>query len=437
MKNVEEKSSLIQKIRTKKVRSGIIGLGYVGLPLAVEFARVGIEVIGIDNDPQKVQALLGGKSYIQDVSSADLEKLVHEKKLKATSDYSIIRELDVINICVPTPLRKTKDPDISYILSAAQEIAKYLHDQTLIILESTTYPGTTEEVILPLLEETGLRVGKDFYLAFSPERIDPGNPDYNTRNIPRVVGGVTAQCAALAKAYYELAVEKVHVVSGARAAEMVKLLENTFRSVNIGLINELCLMSERLGVDIWEVIDAAATKPFGFIPFYPGPGLGGHCIPIDPHYLAWKARLNGFSPHFIELASEVNASMPEFVVHKTQSILNEQGKALKGAAIFVLGVTYKKNVADIRESPALEIIQLLLKQGARIYYNDPYVSQFELEGKVFQSTSLDTLREKIDLSILITNHDKFNYAKILELFPAILDTRNAFREMASSKVYKI
>lgn len=305
----------------------------------------------------------------------------------------------------------------------------------LIILESTTYPGTTEEVILPMLEEKGLKVGTDFFLAFSPERIDPGNPKYNTKNISKVVGGVTSECGRLAKAFYELAIEHVHVVNSARAAEMVKLLENTFRSVNIGLINELCQMCAKLNVDVWEIIDAAATKPFGFMPFYPGPGLGGHCIPVDPHYLAWKARSSGFSPRFIELASDVNASMPEFVVHKAQTILNEKAKALKGSKIMILGVTYKKDVADIRESPALEIIELLEKAGAQVSYSDPFIPDLELAGKKHKSAPIQS--NDCDMVILVTDHKVFDYQNMLQSFPLILDTRNAFRGMTSDKVFRI
>ena len=434
-----DSASLAEKIATRKVRAGIVGLGYVGLPLAVEFAKAGAEVVGIDIDTRKVDVISRGGSYIQDVPSEAVRDLVKGKKLQATADFSIIRSLDTVNICVPTPLRKSKDPDISYIVSVTQEIAKYLHDGILVILESTTYPGTTEEVILPMLEETGLKVGKDFYLAFSPERVDPGNAVYNTRNIPKVVGGVTAKCAELAKSFYEIAIDKVVRVSSPRAAEMVKLLENTFRSVNIGLVNELCQMSEKLGVDIWEVIDAAATKPFGFMPFYPGPGLGGHCIPIDPHYLAWKARISGFNPRFIELASDVNNNMPEFVVRKTQDILNERAKPLKGSAVLILGIAYKRNVSDIRESPALEIIELLEKSGARVSYCDPYASELNLGGKIRRSVPFDQASEfqkalqASDVVILVTDHKVFDYNFILEHAPVLLDTRNATKDVARSR----
>ncbi|MBI4430626.1 MAG: nucleotide sugar dehydrogenase [Candidatus Omnitrophica bacterium] len=429
-----------EKIATRQVRAGVIGLGYVGLPLAVEFARAGVETVGIDIDSRKVDAINRKECYIQDVDGKLFSDLVSQKKLRATTDFSIIRNLDTVNICVPTPLRKSKDPDISYIVNATQEIVKYLHEGMLVILESTTYPGTTEEVILPMIEEKGFKVGKDVFLAFSPERVDPGNPVYNTKNIPKVVGGVTEECTRLAVEFYKLAIEKVHSVSSCSAAEMVKLLENTFRSVNIGLVNELCKMSAKLGVDIWEIIDAAATKPFGFMPFYPGPGLGGHCIPIDPHYLAWKARIHGFSPRFIELASEVNASMPEFVVEKSRAILNEKKKALNGAKILVLGVTYKANIDDIRESPALEVIELLEKGGAEVSFADPYVPEVRLHDKAWRSIStqakngaFQSALEESDLSIILTNHKCFDYEFILKHAALILDTRNATRPFSDSR----
>jgi len=434
--STEKQMNLKQAIETRTVRAGVIGLGYVGLPLATEFARVGVSVVGIDLDEEKVNQIRQGISYIQDVPDTTVRKLVEEKKLHATTDFSVIRDLDTVNICVPTPLRKSKDPDISFIVSATKEIARYLHKNMLIILESTTYPGTTEEVILPMLEETGLKVGTDFYLAFSPERVDPGNPTYHTRNIPKVVGGVTPACTELAKAFYALAIDEVHTVSSPKSAEMVKLLENTFRSVNIGLVNELCLMSEKLGLDVWEIIDAAATKPFGFMPFYPGPGLGGHCIPIDPHYLAWKARVNGFNPRFIELASDVNKMMPEFVVKKAQSFLNQKRKALNGANILILGLAYKKNVSDVRESPSLEIIELLERDGAHVSYFDPFVPSLTLGGKKRQSIDSDVADDvalasrlsQCDLAILVSNHDCFDYELILDHVPALLDTRNATRK---------
>jgi UDP-N-acetyl-D-glucosamine dehydrogenase len=436
--------SLSEKIKTKKLKAGIIGLGYVGLPLAVEFAKTGVEVYGIDIDTRKVDSVNQKKSYIQDVAQDVLADLVSAKKLKATTDFSIIKDLDTVNICVPTPLRKSKDPDISYIVAAAKEIAKYLHKDMLIILESTTYPGTTEEVILPMLEEKGLKVGKDFYLAFSPERVDPGNPKYHTRNIPKVVGGMTRECTQLAADFYSIAIDQVHSVSSPAAAEMVKLLENTFRSVNIGLVNELCQMSEKLGVNVWEIIDAAATKPFGFMPFYPGPGLGGHCIPIDPHYLAWKARISGFNPRFIELASDVNASMPEYVVRKAQAILNDDSKSIKGSHILILGVAYKKNVSDFRESPALEIIEMLEHSGAKVSYCDPYVPSFSVRDKKYDSISneseadLGRALKSADLAILLAEHNLFDYTFILDHCKQLLDTRNATKNLVNrEKIHRI
>ncbi len=442
---LQTSQALFHKIKTKTLKSGIIGLGYVGLPLAVEFAEKGIEVCGIDVDSRKVSAINQGESYIQDVPKARLQKLTKSKKLRATTDFSVIRDLDTINICVPTPLRKSKDPDISYIVNALKEVVKYLHSNMLIILESTTYPGTTEEVMIPLLEESGLKAGKDFFVAFSPERVDPGNPKYQTHNITKVVGGYSEACTQLAEAFYLLAIEKVHCVSSPSSAEMVKLLENTFRSVNIGLVNELCQMSEKLGVDVWEIIDAAATKPFGFMPFYPGPGLGGHCIPIDPHYLAWKARIQGFNPRFIDLASDVNGMMPEFVVRKAQTILNGFGKSLKGSKILVLGLTYKRDVSDYRESPALEIIESLEKWGAEVSYVDPYVPEIQLQGKIFKSFSLEDTRKlaqkltQSDLSILTTDHKLFDIEFLVKNSKVFLDTRNATKNVKSGKekVFKI
>lgn len=437
MTSTKVKDDLAQKIKGKTIRAGVIGLGYVGLPLCVEFSKVGIAVTGLDIDAKKTESINKGISYIGDVASDEVKTLVKNKKLTATTDFSAIRELDTINICVPTPLRKTKDPDISYIVAATKEIAKYLHPGMLIVLESTTYPGTTEEIILPMLEETGLKVGKDFYLAFSPERVDPGNPKFNTKNITKVVGGVTPECTDLAVSFYSLAIDTVHPVSSTRSAEMVKLLENTFRSVNIGLVNELCQMSEKLNANIWEIIDAAATKPFGFMPFYPGPGLGGHCIPIDPHYLAWKARSSGFNPRFIELASDVNEGMPEFVVRKAQAILNDQQKSVKGASVHILGVTYKKNVSDFRESPAMVIMQMFAKQGAAVTMTDPYVPCIEIEGAQYASQEITSLKKSPDLVILLTDHDAFDHNTILSNSSIILDTRNAFKGNPSSKVVRI
>lgn len=428
---------LADKIRKKKVRSAVIGLGYVGLPLAVEFAKAGIEVVGIDLDKNKVDAINKKKSYIQDVPSSEVASLVSKGLLSATTAYSALMTVDTINICVPTPLRKTKEPDISYIVKSAEQIARYLKKGQLIILESTTYPGTTDEVLLPMFEAKGLKVGKDFYLAFSPERVDPANKTFKTRNIPKVVGGVTPDCTEAAKALYEHAVDHVHPVSSTRVAETVKLLENTFRSVNIGMVNELALMCGRMDINVWEVIDAAKTKPFGYMAFYPGPGLGGHCIPIDPLYLSWKARAYGFEARLIELAAQINGSMPEFVVTKVADALNTFGKSIKASKILVLGVAYKKNVSDYRESPAFEIMESLVHKGADLSYADPYVPTFvntHLKMKAVKLTP-EALK-KADCVVIITDHDSFDYPLIVKNARLIVDTRNAIKT-PSAKVVKL
>ena len=430
----KESVKLDEKLKKRTARCAVIGLGYVGLPLAIEFAGAGMQTIGIDVSSEKVTALENGESYIIDVPSEEVKKYVGEKKLISTMDFSVLRDVDTINICVPTPLRKTKEPDISYVLAAAKEIKKYLHAGQLIVLESTTYPGTTDEVLLPLFEETGLKVGEDFFLAFSPERVDPSNPIYNTKNIPKIVGGITPECTKMARLLYESAVDTVVEVSSPKTAEMVKLLENTFRSVNIGLVNELCLMSDKRGVDVWEVIDAAATKPFGFMPFYPGPGLGGHCIPIDPFYLSWKARIHGFDPRFIELAGEINGAMPEYVVLKAQDVLNEKRKALKGACVLVLGVAYKKNVDDVRESPALEIIDLLKQKGADVSYSDPHVVSLRIGDHELESVELNQKAlKKSDIVIIVTDHRDFDYECIVKHSNVILDTRNVLVNIKNDK----
>lgn len=428
---------LAEKIKQKKIRSAVIGLGYVGLPLAVELAEAGVEVVGIDLDKEKVAAINDKRSYIQDVPSERVKALVSKGMLSATTAYSALMNVDTINICVPTPLRKTKEPDISYIVKSAEQIARYLKKGQLIILESTTYPGTTDEVLLPLFEAKGLKAGKDFYLAFSPERVDPGNAHYTTRNIPKVVGGVTPACTEAAKALYELAIETVFPVSSTRVAETVKLLENTFRSVNIGLVNELALMCDKMGINAWEVIDAAKTKPFGFMPFYPGPGLGGHCIPIDPLYLSWKARHFGFEARFIELAAQINGEMPAHVVRLVADALNTHGKSVKNARILILGVAYKKNVSDYRESPAFEIIHSLMHKGAKVSYNDPYVPHFQEGALKMKSVKLTPeVLKKADCVVIVTDHSKYDTTWIVEHAPLIVDTRNAVKAK-SGKVVKL
>jgi UDP-N-acetyl-D-glucosamine dehydrogenase len=427
---------LEDKIRTRQAKVGIVGLGYVGLPLAVEFAKAGFAVTGIDLSDSKVARVNAGDSYVGDVPSTTLRLLIQSGKLKATSDFSVVRELDTVNICVPTPLRKTKDPDMSFIVSACGEIARFFHAGTLVILESTTYPGTTDEVVLPMLEQGGLKAGRDFFLCFSPERVDPGNPKYNTSNIPKVVGGVTPACSEMGRLFYSQALEKVVAVSSTQVAEMVKLLENTFRMINIGLANEIALMCDRIGINVWEVIDAAATKPFGFMPFYPGPGLGGHCIPIDPFYLSWKTKQAGIEARFIELAGYINGQMPHFVVDKIQNALNEHTKPLKGSHIHVLGVAYKKNIDDVRESPALDIMMLLKRRGARLTFSDPHVSRLNLEGE--QLNSEDTsLVSQADCTVVVTDHSAFDYGKIAEQAKLIVDTRNAFRGISSPKIVRL
>ena len=418
--------TLEEKIRTKKAKVAIIGLGYVGLPLAVGFAKKGFTVFGLDMDSKRVSQIGEGKSYILDIPSETLEGVVQNKTLRATSEYQDVKEADVVVICVPTPLRKSKDPDLSFIISAVQSLTPYVHKGQLVILESTTYPGTTEEVILPLLESCGLKTGKDFCLCFSPERVDPGNPKYHTENITKVVGGMTEGCTKLGKLFYEQLVQQVVTVSSPRVAEMVKLLENTFRGVNIALVNELAMMCHQLQINVWEVIEAAKTKPFGFMPFYPGPGLGGHCIPIDPIYLLWKARIHGFEVRFIELATEINSYMPRYVVERTAEILNDVPKPLRGSRILILGVSYKRNVNDVRESPSLEIIKLLKERGAAVSYHDPYAPQLRLEeGEIMKSVPLtDELLRTTDCVVVVTDHT-LDYQKLFEKSSLIFDTRNA------------
>jgi UDP-N-acetyl-D-glucosamine dehydrogenase len=414
------------------VRAGVIGLGYVGLPLAVEFARAGYRTTGIDLDATKVRAIMDGRSYIDDVPSSEVAALRAEGRLDATTDFDVLSELDTVNICVPTPLRKTKDPDLSFIVSAAEEIAVRLHRGMLIILESTTYPGTTDELVIPILERSGLKAGTDFFVAFSPERIDPGNPTFGTHNVPKVVGGLNEDSTAAARELYEAAIAQVVPVSSPRVAEMVKLLENTFRAVNIGMVNELALMCDRLGIDVWEVVKAAATKPFGFMPFYPGPGLGGHCIPVDPFYLSWKARQTGFEPRFIELAGAVNGAMPHYVVSLVSDALNSVRLPLNGSRVLVAGVSYKRDVDDIRESPALDLLHLLHARGAVLSYSDPHVPT--LSGRLWQN-GIDL--EHVDLAgaapgaydciVIVTDHSRFDYDLIQRAGKVVVDTRNAIK----------
>ncbi len=431
--------SLIQKIEQKKARIGIIGMGYVGLPLALEFCRVGFDVTGIDLDQKKIDSINKGKSYIEDATDADIKSAVDQGRLHATTDFSVLQQLDAVSICVPTPLRKTKDPDISYILNATREIKKYIHNNQLVVLESTTYPGTTEEIILPELESLGFKAGVDFFLAFSPERIDPVNKFFNTRNTPKIIGGVTQKCTETARALYSQAVDTVISVSSTRAAEMVKLLENTFRAVNIGLVNEIAIICNKLGMDVWEIIDAASTKPFGFMPFYPGPGLGGHCIPVDPHYLSWKLKMFNYNARFIELASEVNTNMPYFVVSKVFDALNAQKKSINGSDILVLGVAYKKDVGDVRESPALDVIRLLKDKGGIISYNDPHIPHLHEENMDIRSIDLGdySMLKDYDCIVIVTNHSSYDYKKVVDYSKVVVDTRNATKGILSDKIVKL
>ena len=426
-----------RKIRDRSARVGVVGLGYVGLPLAVEFAKAGFAVTGIDLQQAKVDQVNRGESYIRDVADSDLQEVRKNKRLIAVSDFRAVAELDTINICVPTPLRKTKDPDMSYIISACQEIAKYFHPGMLIILESTTYPGTTEEVLLPTLSGMGLSVGKDFFLCFSPERVDPGNPRFQTRNIPKVVGGVTPECTELGALFYRQALETVIPVSSTRVAEMVKLLENTFRMINIGLVNEIAIMCDRMGINVWEVIEAAASKPFGFMPFYPGPGLGGHCIPIDPFYLSWKSREAGIEARFIELAGHINGQMPHFVLEKIQNALNDVSKPIKGSHIHILGVAYKKDIDDVRESPALDVIHLLMKRGATVTYSDPYVPAIQIDGAQLSSACFLDEVSRADCTVIITDHSNVNYEALVQYGKLIVDTRNALRGHSHAKIFRL
>jgi UDP-N-acetyl-D-glucosamine dehydrogenase len=427
-------ATLLEKIESRRARTGVVGLGYVGLPLAVELGKAGFHTTGIDLDERKVSAIMGGRSYIPDVPTADVLALTRAGKLDATTDFTIVKELDTINICVPTPLRKTKDPDMSYIVSAVEAIAKHLHRGMLIILESTTYPGTTDEVVQPLLEATGLRAGKDFFIAFSPERVDPGNPTYQTHNVPKVVGGLTPNCSKLAAALYGTAIETIVPVSSTRVAEMVKLLENTFRAVNIGLVNELALMCDRMNIDVWEVVDAAKTKPFGFMAFYPGPGLGGHCIPIDPFYLSWKAKQSGFDPRFIELAGHINGGMPHYVVDKVADALNTRRKPINGSNVLVAGVAYKRDIDDMRESPALDVMGLLHAKGARVSYADPYVPLVHGRDWAggYDIKAVDLTRGSIaqyDCVVIVTDHKAFDYDAIVAECDVVVDTRNAIKKL--------
>jgi UDP-N-acetyl-D-glucosamine dehydrogenase len=425
---------LVRKIRDRSANVGVIGLGYVGLPVALEIAAAGFKVVGIDLDPKKIATLKAGKSYIGDAAEETVAGALATGRFLPTAEFTALRDIDTVSICVPTPLSKSRDPDISFILSATETVRKYLHPGQLIVLESTTYPGTTDELVLPELESTGLRVGKDFFLAFSPERIDPGNAFFNTRNTPKIVGGITEECTEIAYIFYSQFIEHVAPVSSTKCAEMVKLLENTFRSVNIGMVNELALMCDVLGVDVYEVIDAAATKPFGFIPFYPGPGLGGHCIPIDPHYLAWKLKALNFHARFIALAAEINGMMPSVVTTMVSEGLNRFSKSVQGSKVLILGVAYKKNVNDCRESPALDVMRMLSEKGARLSYNDPFVPALRINGNTLQSVGLTpAVIASQDCIVILTDHHAYDFRKIVEASKLVIDTRNATKDLVEFK----
>ena len=429
---------LLQRIHDKTAKVGILGLGYVGLPLAVEFARKGFSVTGFEVDPRLIAGLNRGRSHVRDVPSALVKESLRARRFKATGSFAELRGQDAVIVCVPTPLRKSKEPDVSYILAATNEIAPRLRRGQLIVLESTTYPGTTRELVQPLLEKGGLKAGRDFYLAFSPERVDPGNPKYGICNTPKVVGGVTPACTKLAAQLYASVVDTVVPVSSAEAAEMVKLLENTFRAVNIGLVNEYAQMCHKLKLDVWEIVGAASTKPFGYMPFYPGPGIGGHCIPLDPHYLAWKMKSLNFEPRFIELAGVVNSSMPEFVVRRVAEMLNLDSKAMRGSRVLVLGAAYKPDVPDVRESPAIDVVKLLADQGARVAYHDPHVPRLAVEGLRLESQPLTPAALKAaDVVLILTAHSAVDYKAVKTYARRIFDGRNALRGTSNGKVHRL
>ena len=430
-------AELSEKIRTRAANTCVVGLGYVGLPLAVELGRAGYRVTGIDRDAEKVRAIRGGECYIADVEPGVLASLVGSGKLRATTDPGVLETVDAVSISVPTPLRKTRDPDLSYVIAAAEDLAAHIHPGMLVILESTTYPGTTEEAILPVIARSGLKVGRDFFLCFSPERVDPGNKQFHTRNIPKVIGGVTPACTEIGTLFYSQFMDRVVPVSSTRVAEMVKLMENTFRMINIALANEMALMCDHMNIDVWEVIEAAATKPFGFMPFYPGPGLGGHCIPVDPLYLSWKTKQTGHEARLIDLAAQINVQMPRFVVDKVQAALNDRAKPVKGSRIHIVGVAYKRDVSDVRESPALDIIKLLAERGGEVSYTDPLVPRIEIESRVLESRPLDTMAKIADCVVVVADHSSIDYDRLLADADLLVDTRNRYKGVTSSKIVRL
>jgi UDP-N-acetyl-D-glucosamine dehydrogenase len=429
---------LEKKILDRSARLGVLGLGYVGLPLMVEMAQSGFSVTGIDIDGSKVDSVNNGTSYVLDVKDESLRRGVHNGSIRATPSFSAVELLDTISICVPTPLRKTKDADLSYIIAAVEAVHNHLSPGKLIVLESTTYPGTTREVVLPILQKSGLKVGRDFFLAYSPERVDPGNKVFTTHNIPKVIGGITPRCTEIATLLYQQFVERTVPVSSPESAEMVKLLENTFRNVNIALANEMVRMCRKLNINVWEVIDAAKTKPFGFMPFYPGPGLGGHCIPVDPHYLTWKAKLTGFEPRLIELATIINSQMPAFTVSRIADALNTRKKSLNGSRVLAIGITYKSDVNDTRESAALEVVQLLRGAGATVSYTDPYVAEIDINGEILTSANITPgLVQSMDCAVILTDHSAFDYSMIASASAIVVDCRNALRDFSGSNIVSL
>ncbi len=424
--------TLVERFKRCEGNVVVIGIGYVGLPLVVEFAKAGFRVTGFDKDPRKVEMLRRGQSYIEDIDTSILEPLVKGGLLTASTDENVLATADAVIVCVPTPLNKTKEPDISFIVDASEAIARHWHADMCVVLESTTYPGTTRELVAPMLEKAGARIGDTLFLAFSPERVDPSNKTWGTRNTPKVLGGMTPACLETCKCLYEQIIDKIVPVSSPDSAEMVKLLENTFRAVNIGLVNEVAIMCHKLGLNVWEVIEASATKPFGFMKFMPGPGLGGHCIPIDPLYLSWKLRAVKYTAQFIELADEINSAMPSWVVTRTADILNDRAKSVRGAKVLVVGVAYKKDVSDMRESPAIDVIELLHEKGAEIAYVDPHVPEFRHGAITLRSLALDVDASKFDIAIILTDHTQFDYGRIVRAAPVTLDTRNATRGIADA-----
>ena len=430
-------TALEGRFAARSARTAVIGLGYAGLPLAVEIARSGFIVTGIDTDDSKVDAINRGVSYVGDIAGSTIRELSSAGRLIASADYRALRTCDAVSVCVPTPLRKTRDPDLTHVLEAARKLARIMQPETLVILESTTYPGTTEEAVLPILAESGMHVGEDFFLCYSPERVDPGNREYGTRNIPKVIGGVTKRCLEIGRSFYGSVMNELVPVSSPLAAETAKLLENTFRMVNVGLANETAILCDRLGIDVWEVIDAAATKPFGFLPFYPGPGLGGHCIPLDPHFLSWKSRQTGYEPRLIQLASEINGAMPRHVVGKIQSALNDQCKSVRDSRVHLVGVAYKPNVADTRESPAKDIAALLAELGAHVSFTDPHVESLRVGSLDLPRGELLEMAANSDISVILTDHDGVAHAGLLGTAPLVLDTRNVLKGLSAPNLRRL